>query len=167
MKNRGNDALDVLDIGVTASKDPKFALYASDFSIIAIGYSNVDGTLVGIGGREVGAMPVRQHAGAVLLYGYERFGYEDFNMADPDSPEMWRVGLFGLFAPVLTSTLTAISYAAGIQCPPDNMIADAGQVFDTATPNQDYRVLLQLMPLTRNISSYLHLVAQPYPGYLA
>jgi len=96
LANRGNDALDVLDIGVTASKDPKFALYASDFSIISIGYSNVDGTLVGIGGREVGAMPVRHHAGAVVLYGYERFGYEDFDMQDPDSPEKWRVGLIGL-----------------------------------------------------------------------
>lgn len=96
LKNRGNDALDVLDIGVTASKKPKFAFYASDLNIIAIGYSNVDGTLVGIGGREVGVMPVRHHAGCIVLYGYEQFGYEDFNMEDSESPEKWRVGIIAL-----------------------------------------------------------------------
>ncbi len=97
LQNRGNDALDVLDIGVTASQKPKFALYASDLNIIAIGYSNVDGTLVGIGGRKVGVMPVRHHAGCIVLYGYEQFGYEDFIMEDPESPERWRVGLIALF----------------------------------------------------------------------
>lgn len=96
LKNRGNDALDVFDVGVTASKEPKFAIYAGFLNVTALGYSNLDGTLVGIGGREVGVMPVRQHAEGSIFHGSEQLGYADFNMEDPDSPEMWRVGIIGL-----------------------------------------------------------------------
>jgi hypothetical protein len=96
LQNRGNDALDVFDVGITTSEEPKFALYAGFLNIVALGYSNVDGTLVGIGHRNVGVMPVRQHAAGILVYGDEQFGYKDFNAADPNSPEPWRVGIIGL-----------------------------------------------------------------------
>jgi hypothetical protein len=97
LQNRGNDALDIFDVGITTSEEPQFALYAGFLNIAALGYSNVDGTLAGIGHRNVGVMQVRHHAAGILVYGDEQFGYDgDYNAADPNSPEPWRVGIVGL-----------------------------------------------------------------------
>ncbi|MFO7957447.1 MAG: hypothetical protein R6X33_10145 [Candidatus Brocadiia bacterium] len=94
--DRGNDSLDILDVGVTTSSKPGFSLYAGFLNVLSLGYSDVDGTLWGIGGRHAGAVPMRQNAAGVLLEGYEQLGYRDFDPADPDSPEPWRVGIIGL-----------------------------------------------------------------------
>ena len=96
MENRGNDALDFLDLGITVSKKPGFSLYVGLVNVVTLGYSNVDGTLLGTGGRDVGALPMRHNAGGVLLWGYEQLGYVDFDPEDPDSPPSWRVGIIGL-----------------------------------------------------------------------
>ncbi|MFO8006350.1 MAG: hypothetical protein R6V05_01290 [Candidatus Brocadiia bacterium] len=96
MSRRGNDALDILDVGVSTSSEPRFALYIGFLNVLSVGYSNVDGTLVGLGGRHAGLVPMRQNAGGVLLWGYEQLGYEEFDPADPASPPSWRVGVIGL-----------------------------------------------------------------------
>ncbi len=96
MARRGNDALDIVDVGVTASSEPGFALYAGLLNVLSLGYSDVDGTLVGIGGRHAGTVRMRQNARGLLLWGYEQLGYEEFDPADPESPPSWRVGVVGL-----------------------------------------------------------------------
>ncbi len=94
--SRGNDALDIFDVGVTVSRDPQFSLYAGFLNVAALGYSRMDGTLLGIGGRHAGAVATRQNAAGLLVWGEERLGYEDFDREDPESPESWRVGPVGL-----------------------------------------------------------------------
>ncbi len=94
--NRGNDALDIFDVGVTGSSTPQFGLYAGFLNVLSIGYSNFDGTLVGIGDRNVGGMPARQHATGLVLWGTEQFAYGEFSPANGGEPEAWRVGLMGL-----------------------------------------------------------------------
>lgn len=96
VSNRGNDLLDVVDVGATVSEDPHISLYAGFLNILTLGYSDFDGTLYGIGGREAGALRARQEAGGLVLWGYEQFGYEDFDPADPDSPPPYKVGVVGL-----------------------------------------------------------------------
>ena len=96
MQQRGNDALDFWDVGVTVSKEPRLSLYAGLWNILSLGYSHVDGTLYGLAEREVGAAPMRHNAGGVLLWGREQLGYRDFDAADPDSPAPWKVGVIGL-----------------------------------------------------------------------
>ncbi|MCD6417035.1 MAG: hypothetical protein J7M08_10145 [Planctomycetes bacterium] len=96
MRQRGNDALDVLDVGVTVSKDPGFSLYAGLLNVVSLGYSNVDGTILGVGGRHAGAVPMRHNASGLLLWGSEQLGYQDFRVEDPESPPSWRVGPIGL-----------------------------------------------------------------------
>ena len=95
MQNRGQDFTDVFDIGLTVSKEPQFALYAGFLSTINIGYSNFDGTLLGMADRNYGVVDARQNAGGLILWGYEQFGYEDFDAKDPESPASWGVGPIG------------------------------------------------------------------------
>jgi len=92
MRKRGNDALDMFDIGVTVSQTPGFSLYSSCFEIFTVGYSNVDGRFHGLCRRRVGSFPLRHNATGVLVWGYEQLGYDEVDFADPDSPESWRVG---------------------------------------------------------------------------
>jgi len=96
MQKRGNDALDMFDIGVTVSQTPGFSLYSSCFEIFTVGYSNVDGRFHGLCRRRVGSFPLRHNATGVLVWGYEQLGYDEVDFADPDSPESWRVGPLGL-----------------------------------------------------------------------
>lgn len=94
--NRGNDLVDVFDVGITVSEKPQIGLYASWLNLVPVGYSNFDGTLIGLADRNVGAVKAREKAAGVLVWGYEQFGYEDFNVNDPESPPQWGVGLAGL-----------------------------------------------------------------------
>jgi len=57
----------------------------------------VDGWLIGLGRRHVGIMQTRSRGAGLLLWGQERWGYEDdYNPSDPSSPAFWRVGAIGL-----------------------------------------------------------------------
>lgn len=96
MQKRGSDAQGMFDIGVTVSKKPHFALYAGFLNFLSIGYANNEGTLYGIGSGRPGAVPARQEAGGVILWGKERWVYEDLDPSDPDFPDPWKVGIIGL-----------------------------------------------------------------------
>jgi hypothetical protein len=47
------------------------------------------------------------------------------------------------------------------------MVTDTGQVLDTAAPDQDYRVFLEVMPYAGNISGYLGSMRKTHPGNLS
>ena len=93
MQKRGNDALDFMEFGITVSKKPQLSLYVGLVNVVSLGYSNVDGTLLGIAHRDAGALPMRHKAGGILLKGREQLGYEDVDWEDPNSPEPWQVGI--------------------------------------------------------------------------
>jgi hypothetical protein len=57
---------------------------------------------------------------------------------------------FAFFGTVLTATLLAAGDTCGVQYTTDNVVTDAGQVFDTSSPDKYYRVFLQFMPFTWN-----------------
>jgi len=96
MQHRGSDAAEMFDVGVTVSPQPAFACYCGILSVFSLGYSHVDGALYGLADGRAGAMQVRQNAAGVVLWGYEQLGYEQFDAADEDSPEPWKVGVIGL-----------------------------------------------------------------------
>ena len=95
VQNRGQDFTDVFDVGLTVSKEPQFSLYAGFLSILSLGYSNLDGTLLGMGGREYGVVTLRQNTWGLLLAGSEQFGYENFDPEDPESPAPWGAAVAG------------------------------------------------------------------------
>jgi hypothetical protein len=95
-QNRLDDAERTLDVGVTVSSKPGFSLYIGFLNIAALGYSHVDGHIIGLGGGHAGYLPMRQRAVGLLLWGKEEYGYVDFDPEDPENPPSWRVGIIGL-----------------------------------------------------------------------
>ena len=86
MQNRGNDLKDILDIGLTVSKQPQFSLYLDFFNIVPLGYSHVDTdkvTKIGITHRDIGVVPYANKSWGALLWGEEYRGAEAFNPLDP------------------------------------------------------------------------------------
>ena len=97
LKNRGNDALDLFDVGINIQKKPTLGLYLGILAVLPVGYQDFDGHVVGLAGRSFGVVPARQHATGLILWGTEQFAYEDaFDRDDPESPPSWRVGAIGL-----------------------------------------------------------------------
>jgi len=97
MRNRGFDAMDMFDGGITTSEKPRFALYLGFFNFVTVGYSNFDGTLHGICGREFGKFPALHHCGGAFLWGRETLGYNDaLDPSKPGVPDSYAVGPLGL-----------------------------------------------------------------------
>ncbi len=84
-QDRGNDAKDMVDFGITTSTKPCFALYlpGNYFNLTPLGYSRVEGTFHGVGGRQVGSVPILDQSWGVLLWGSKRSRIGEFN---PDEP---------------------------------------------------------------------------------
>ena len=96
MKDRGHDALNIFDIGITVTKQPHFGIYAGFNSLLAAGYTDIpDGWLLGLGHTHFGALDMRYHGAGALLEGYEAQGYDDFDKNDPNSPRERGMG-FGM-----------------------------------------------------------------------
>jgi hypothetical protein len=85
MRDRGHDAMDIIDIGVTVNDKPmpRFALYFDFFNILPLGFSNVDGKVLGMGNRQAGFMDFEHQNWGVLAVGKEQKGSGVFNPNDP------------------------------------------------------------------------------------
>jgi hypothetical protein len=85
LRNRGHDAADMLEIGITVSSKPQFAFHPLDyFNTIILGYSSVEGTYYGIGERRIGKMPFKdERTWGLLLWGSDTLKIGKFNPNDP------------------------------------------------------------------------------------
>jgi len=90
LQNRGHDAADMFEVGITVSSKAQLAIYpAAYFNLVSLGYSNVEGTYYGIGGRTIGSMPFKDKASwGVVLWGYDNLNVGPFNPDDPH--QAWR-----------------------------------------------------------------------------
>jgi hypothetical protein len=76
LKNRGNDAKDVVDAGFTFSKRPAIAAYYSFIPLVAIGYGDVQGRFAGVGGGRLAAWaPHRERSCGLILWGREELNF--------------------------------------------------------------------------------------------
>ncbi len=82
--DRGRDALDVFDIGITVSDHlrPDFALYQDYMNVIPHGFAHVDGWYIGISHRKVGVMRLKYRAWGALLWGSTQLQVGDFDPYD-------------------------------------------------------------------------------------
>lgn len=87
-QDRGRDALDIFDIGLTVSAKPGFAAHFDFFNITPVGFSHVDGWWLGIGQRQAGIMELRDRAWGVILWGSVQQRIGEFNPHHPYL--MWR-----------------------------------------------------------------------------
>jgi hypothetical protein len=85
MGQRGNDVLDIFDIGftVTDKAQPDLALYFDFFNMVPIGFAKVDGKLLGLGHRQFGWLDYHARHWGLLAYGSEMQGIGTFNPNDP------------------------------------------------------------------------------------
>jgi hypothetical protein len=116
--NRAQDFLDMMDVGLTFSATPQIAVYYDFVPLVPIGYGDVDGAFVGIGGGQISlASPHRERSLGLILWGHEEvgFGIPDLNSLTKEEQErvlhFQRVGLVGLFQ----GPLPGLSYL--ISCP--------------------------------------------------
>jgi hypothetical protein len=73
--------------------------------------------------------------------------------------------LLGTFGPVFAAGLTAFLDSDGIQGTADNVIPDAGQIFNPASADHDHRVFLEVMPFAGDVGSNFHGIGQTDPGH--
>ncbi len=105
LKNRLKDAMECADVGITISEEPQIAFYAALLSVGPGGYGKVDGTFVGMGGGDIGAMRISYEHWGLGIIGREQVGWGnsvwDFPEFDPAKPEtmncQW-VGPVGIVA---------------------------------------------------------------------
>jgi len=97
-RDRGRDARDIADIGITVSEKPGVGAYFGFCTLTTAGFAHVDGTLLGnVGRRYAGAIPMRYHNAGLLVWGEERMGYDgDYKPDDADTPRLYRTGPLGL-----------------------------------------------------------------------
>ena len=96
LRNRAHDAAQMFDLGFTFTKTPQFGLYANCPIVTPVGYSNIDGYFVGVGGGKVGVMEHKQKNAGVLLWGREENSWGSANGKEPVSEEKRRVGIVGI-----------------------------------------------------------------------
>src|SRR5579884_1973269 len=77
-------------------------------------------------------------------------------------------GISGLLlGPVPATGLVAVANARRVEGAADDLVADAGKVLHPAAANQDDRVLLEVVPLARDVGGDLEPARQAHPGHLA
>lgn len=96
LRDRGQDALDMFDIGFTFSPKPQFGLYANCPFTVPVGAAKVDGYYVGIGGGKMGVVEHHQDAVGLIVDGHERVTWGSQGSPEGESGGEYKVGLLGL-----------------------------------------------------------------------
>src|ERR671920_285764 len=66
-----------------------------------------------------------------------------------------------LLGAVAGPCLLAVADAGGVEGAPDDLVAHAGEVLHPAAAHEDHRVLLEVVPLARDVGGDLHAARQP------
>jgi len=71
LKHRAEDLVETFDVGLMVSGKPGLAVYGCGASIACLGFSNVDGWCLGMGGGQVGIIRHKNTCYGRMFYGYE------------------------------------------------------------------------------------------------
>lgn len=96
LSNRGQDALDMFDLGFTFSGKPQFGLYANCPFTVPVGGAKVDGYYAGIGGGKIGVVEHHQDALGLIVTGHEKVTWGSQDTEEGESGGDYKVGLLGL-----------------------------------------------------------------------
>jgi len=98
-QHRGEDALDMLELGVTVSEKPSFSAYFCVVSLANFGGGYVDGHVLGIGGGRAGWIRHYQKSIGLILWTYEELGWGDeFDIEDAETLDCHHFGVMGWLA---------------------------------------------------------------------
>ena len=97
LQYRAEDAVEIMDLGITVSAKPGFALwFAAPFSLGAGLGGYVDGHFIGLGGGQIGMTRHYLAAVGVVLFGYEEIGWGEFDKDDPTTLCRTYQGVIGI-----------------------------------------------------------------------
>jgi len=99
LKWRGQDLCEMIDAGVTLSKEPCGGLYGHFSSITPFGAYYADTTFVGIGGGQLGVTRHYLAGVGAMVWGYEEIGWQDHDRNDLRTVQALGVGAIGLPMP--------------------------------------------------------------------
>src|SRR3954470_13992640 len=72
-----------------------------------------------------------------------------------------------LLRAVAAASLLAVADTGGVERAPDDLVANAGEVFHTATAHEHDRVLLEVVSLAGDVGGDLHAAGEADTGHLA
>ena len=98
LRHRADDALEMIDLGVTWSDTFGLAAYGNFASIVPGGRGYVDGYFAGLGGGQVGTTDHYEGSVGLLLWGDEEVGWGDHDKEMPGTLDRQHVGAIGLLA---------------------------------------------------------------------
>lgn len=98
VRHRAEDAMEMIDLGVTWSHKPGLAAYGNFASITPGGLGYVDGHFAGIGGGQIGTTEHYQGSVGLLLWGYEEVGWGEHDKEMLGTLDRQHVGLVGFAA---------------------------------------------------------------------
>jgi len=89
MQDRGNDAMDMLELGITTSSvmNPGIAAHGDISNVVGLGYSRVCGWYTGLGARQFGVLDLQDSTWNALVWGSDASRIGDFDPNDPH--EAW------------------------------------------------------------------------------
>ena len=97
-RHRAEDAMEMIDLGVTWSDKFSLAAYGNFASITPGGIGYVDGYFTGIGGGQIGTTEHYQGSVGLLLWGYEEVGWGEHDKEMLGTLDRQHVGVVGLLA---------------------------------------------------------------------
>ena len=98
LRDRGNDALDILDLGVTWSKKPYLTVYGCAVGLASAGAGHFEGTFAGIGGGRLGVTGHYHRVLGLGLWSYEELGWDGYDKAKPETLYIQHPGIIGWVA---------------------------------------------------------------------
>ncbi len=97
MGSRYRDACNVVDLGMTVTTTPQYALYVDVLSVLPVGAGRVQGDFMGIGRQQIGILRWYQEDWGAVVNGRESLGWgDDYDPANPETLSEQGVGLVGL-----------------------------------------------------------------------
>ena len=96
LRHRGNDAAEMVDIGVTWTKTPYFSIHACGMGIVSAGAGKVNGHFAGLGGNQFGVTRHYHKDLGLVLWSYDELGWgDDFDPEKPETLDAFHVGPIG------------------------------------------------------------------------
>lgn len=96
LRHRGDDAMEMFDIGVTWSKKPYGSGNACLLGLGSIGAGRLDGQFAGIGGGRAGVMRHYYRTIGLLVWSYDEMAWgKEFDPEDPETLDRYHIGPLG------------------------------------------------------------------------
>ncbi|MBI4882271.1 MAG: hypothetical protein HY812_21815 [Planctomycetes bacterium] len=96
LQDRGDDAAEMIDIGVTWTKDPCFSFNLCLLGLASIGGGYMDGGFAGLGGGRGGIQRHYHNDVGLLVWSYDEWAWgDDYNIDDPQTLSAMYIGPAG------------------------------------------------------------------------